>query len=287
MTDLTKAEFKKLIQNLEALPSISSSLNRIMKILDDPRSSAKNLTEALRLDQSITSKLLKVVNSVYFGFPRRIDALDQAVTILGYRSIRNLVMITTIFEEMDRQYRETCWDREAFWLHAVGCGAAAKVIAQKTETADGEEAFLAGLLHDIGKVFLDAFMHEEYQDVLQRAGVEGLLLHEAERKYLGAGHAEFGGWLADEWNLPLNLTAAINFHHEPARNRDHYTLVCLVHVGDILAQALEIGTGGQELLPAVDRQAWASLHLTPALLKQILPAIDQELTRAQIFMPGK
>jgi len=284
---MTKADFNKLIKNLETLPSISTSLSRIMKILDDPRSSAKNLTEALRLDQSITSKLLKMVNSVYFGFPRRIDALDQAVTILGYRSIRNLVMITTIFEEMDRQYRKTSLDREAFWLHAVGCGVASKMIAQKTETADSEEAFLAGLLHDIGKVFLDAFLHEEYQEVLGRAGNDGLLIHEAEKKYLGASHAEFGGWLADEWNLPLNLAAAINFHHDPTRNRDHYALVCLVHIGDILAQALEIGNGGQELLPAIDHQAWASLHLTPALLEQILPAVDQEFTRAQIFLPGK
>jgi len=261
------------------LPSIPSSVSRVMEVLDNPRSSSNDLADALAMDQSLTTRILKTVNSAFYGFPRRIETLSQAVTILGYRAVRELVTVTGLFQELDKQASEPGLNRPEFWRHAAGCGLAARVIAERTGTGRGQGIFLAGLLHDIGKVFLDAFLHDEYLEALELAGQKQTSLFEAEMRVLdGANHTDFGYWLAEEWNLPPSLTAAIAFHHDPTLSQDHYTLVCMVHVGNVLTRALEVGFGGDDLVPAVNRQAWSSLHLTPSLLESIVTDFDQRLS---------
>lgn len=273
--------FERLIERMEDLPSIPSSVALIIQTLDDLGSSARDLSQALGLDQSLTSSVLKTVNSAYYGFPRRIDTLDQAVTILGYRAIRDIVLVTSLFNELDRRSKKISLDRERFWRHAAGCGVAARAIAERTGTGFGENVYLAGLLHDIGKVFLDAFLHEEYTQVLAKARQENILLIEAETQTLGGvNHTDFGMWLADEWNLPLSFAATIAYHHSPTQSQDYFVLACLVHVADVMVRALEIGYGGDELIPAIDHQAWVSLHLTPGLLDQIILDIDEQLAEA-------
>lgn len=286
MSNKTKESFQQILGRMDGLPSIPSSLSRILEALDNPDSSASDLAAALKLDQSVAARVLKMVNSAYFGFPRSIDTIQQAVTILGFRSIRDLVVISSLFNVVDRNSGRTSLDREGFWRHAVACGVAAKSIAQRTGVSRGEEIFLAGLLHDIGKVLLDAYLHEEYHEVLETAKRENLMLFEAEKLVLGASHTDFGQWLANEWKLPYNLTAGVAYHHNPTACPDHYILACLVHVSDVLVQALEIGHSGERLIPAIDPQAWASLHLTETLLEQIIPEFEEELDTAQALLPG-
>ncbi|MEW5722997.1 MAG: HDOD domain-containing protein [Thermodesulfobacteriota bacterium] len=268
--------FRSLVARMKDLPSIPSSVARITRILENPESSAKDVSEALGSDQSLASKVLKVVNSAYYGFPRRVDTLEHAVTVLGFRPIQELVLVTSIFAEVARKGEPLALDRKRFWRHAVGTALASKVVARLTGIMKGETVFLAGLLHDIGKVFLDAYLHDEYLRVIELCQREELLILEAENRLLGVDHTAFGYWLAEEWNLPRNLTAVVVHHHHPPRDTDHYILACLVHLGDILARALEFGYGGDELIPAINRQAWASLNLDARLLEQALVEILEE-----------
>ena len=270
MVEAAGTSFRRLLERMDALPTIPSSVARINKVLDDPDSSSRDLAEAIGLDQALTAKLLGIVNSAYYGFPRRIENLEHAVTVLGFRAVRELVLVTALFAQINDRRRKKVLDREGLWRHAVGCGLAARTIAAETGTGRGESVFLAGLLHDIGKVVFDAFLPEEYALAADKARRDDLLLREAEEQVLGVDHTQFGHWLSDEWNLPENLTAAVLHHHRPAEAEAHFQLACLVHVGDILARSLEVGDGGDNLIPVVDRQAWSVLSLTPKLMDRIM-----------------
>ncbi|MBW2091943.1 MAG: HDOD domain-containing protein [Deltaproteobacteria bacterium] len=211
--------------------------------------------------------------------------LSKAVTILGYTSIQNIILATSIFDTFNKAPSGEALDRKKFWRHALGCGAAAQTIKIKLGLGNDEEAFLAGLLHDIGKVILDAFLHDEYARVVKLAHEKNLLLVEAEKEVLGATHADFGFWLAENWNLPYNLTAAIAHHHNPPEAKDHFIITSLVHVGDIVVRAFEVGNGGDDFIPAFDRQAWTALRLKPEFLEDIIPAFKEKFHQAQAFLP--
>ena len=270
MTEKGKNGFQKLIGTIKDLPTLPESVARVVKILDDPKSSSRELSEAIRLDQSLTTRLLKIVNSAYYGFPRQIDTIDKAVMVLGYRSIRELILLTSLFEEIrNKSSKNNTFSHKEFWNHTIGCAAAAKVISSKINIRYHENIFLAGLLHDIGKLILDVHLHDQYKEAREIALKKGLLLIEAEELVLGARHTDFGYWLAEEWNLPLSLTSAVTYHHDPTQAPDNFILACLVHIGDILARALEIGNGGDEVIPAINRQAFSALNLTPQIMESV------------------
>lgn len=277
--------FDGLMERMEDLPSLPSTVVAILAVLNNPESSANELSEALRHDQSLTSRVLRLVNSAYYGFPRKIDTLQKAVTILGYTSIQNIILVTKIFEAIRNGSKEHSLNRKRFWRHSLGCGVTAQIIGTKLGLKDGEEIFLAGLLHDIGKVILDAFLFKEYSRVIEVSRGKNILLFEAEEQILGATHEDLGYRLAEEWSLPLNLTAAIAHHHDPVQAGDQMLIASLVHIGDILVRALEIGHGGDDFIPPLNRKSWGTLRLTPKFLEDIIPEIETRLVRAQAFIP--
>lgn len=277
--------FDGLMERMEDLPSLPSTVVAILAVLNNPESSANELSEALRHDQSLTSRVLRLVNSAYYGFPRKIDTLQKAVTILGYNSIQNIILVTKIFEIIRNGSKEHSLNRKRFWRHSLGCAVTAQIIGTKLGLKDGEEIFLAGLLHDIGKVILDAFLYEEYSRVIEMSREKNILLFKAEEQILGATHADLGYWLAEKWSLPLNLTAAIAHHHDPVQAGDQMLIASLVHIGDILVRALEIGHGGDDFIPPLNRKSWGTLRLTPKFLEDIIPEIETRLVRARAFIP--
>lgn len=277
MKNINEPAYKSLISKIDDLPTIPASIAGVMAVLDNPDSTAVDLSNAISLDQSLTAAVLKTVNSPVFGFSRNIDSLDHAVALLGYRSIRDLILVTSIYDQATQGAAgKPVLDREGLWNHASACATLAGIIAEKTGKGDASAAFLAGLLHDVGKVFLDAYLHEEYQVVVANAHKNELLLFESEKQSFGATHADFGYWLAEEWNLPLNLSQAVIHHHDPSKAEDSYILVCIIHVADILARALEIGNAGDRQLPAMNRRAWSSLNMNSKKLENILIDFDRE-----------
>ncbi len=274
---MTEIGLAAILERLDDLPSISPSVSRIMSILDSPDSSTSDLTEAIRLDQSLTAKVLRMVNSVFFGFPRRIDTLDQAVTILGFRQIQEIVLVTTLFEKLEHRFGKQLLDTRKWWRHAIGCGLAAALVAKSLRLPDERGVFLAGLLHDVGKVILCAGFYEEYGRVLEISRQENLTASQAEDRVFGVNHTCFGRWLEEQWNLPPNLTAAVTHHHHPTDCRDHYLLVCLVHLGDIIAHSMELESPDETVMPAVDPQAWVALNMSKELLAVVVAEYARQM----------
>lgn len=231
-----RLSIEKSLRDLPALPGIVA---RVLKETENQEVSAHNIEKLLSSDQALASKVLRVVNSAYYGLSGQITSLSQAIMILGMPQVRNLVLsvsaISTMKPKTPRQH-ETL---KLFWLHAFGTAAATQLIAQqkRMKVNDTEALFLGGLLHDIGKLFLYSMFTQTYDQVIKYAQDKQIPVTEAENKLLGIDHSQIGAAMAAAWKLPQALNDLISKHEGPFELTDDPTIFA-VHVGDNLTQNL-------------------------------------------------
>lgn len=275
----------KHILGLEELPTIPLILYRILEEIEGPLSSAKSIGQAISYDQSSTAKVLKLANSAYYSLPRRVDSLSTAIVFLGLREIKALVMSVGVFDFFFQKKSEAVFSREHLWLHSIGTATAARLVARHTGYPNLEGAFLAGLLHDIGKVVLDNYLKKEYKRAIDSCPSQDVPLCQLESQALETNHAEIGGWLIDRWNFPPSLVDPVTYHHElPPPNSLHQELIAIVHLADILCQAEGIGFSGNNCLPPVNDTVWKTLKLSPQGMEALGGQLRQEKGRIEAFL---
>jgi len=281
---MKRDEVKRVVDKIVGLPTFPVILNKCSELLQDPFVSTSKMAKVISKDQSITSKLLRLVNSALYGFPHRISSVNQAILILGFNNIRTLILSFSVFDTLLKDNKSLGFDMGEFWKHSIGCGAAAKVIGSRMGIRQPEESFVAGLLHDIGKVVLSQFFLDDFISVLKIAQEKNILFIEAEEQVLGITHAEIGGYLANRWNLPDSLTKVIIFHHTPSLIKDNTNLVFTVHLADIICRGLGVGSPGDDLVPQIDVSIWDDSGLTMRMLEKLLPEVDEEIEKANSFL---
>lgn len=278
---------QSMIKKIKELPTLPQVVMQVIKAVDNPDASANEVSRIVSQDQSLMTKVLKLVNSPYYGMPRRIATLSQATVILGFNTIKNLSVTAAIFDQFGGGGQKTNgngFSRERFWQHSIACGIAAKVIVEHVRTQDPEEAFLAGLIHDIGKVVLDQFMHEEFIRTLELASSNKVSLVQAEYDVLGADHMQVGSWLAEKWNLPGHLIAAIKYHHFPHRAERHPGIAAIVHLADCLVRLEGYGSDGDPLPPEINDAAWLETGLQPDVIPELQKEIAVGYKSAEAFL---
>jgi putative nucleotidyltransferase with HDIG domain len=256
---IDRAVFQQTLEKkLADLPPMPAVVTRIIETINNPDTSAEELNRLISMDQGLSSKVLRIVNSAYYGFPKRISTLTHAVVILGYNTIRNLVLGVSAFGLLNQKSMPYGLNRMQFWEHSVATAAGAGMLARKClprQRSAPEEAFIGALLHDIGALFLDSYFPVQYAVAMAFAGREKRGSRDAENLVLGIDHMIVGRRIAEYWNFPPHLVAIIGGHHEPARQKDHFEIVSIVHAADWLAW--ECGyissehTHGHELAPEV------------------------------------
>jgi putative nucleotidyltransferase with HDIG domain len=203
-----------LLDGVVTLPTMPASLARITQLLNDPNSSLQDVGRAIATDPSISIKTLRLVNSVYYGLEQKVSTVEHAVALLGTKVIRNLVLSASAFNAMQEM-------SAGFVKHSVACGMAMRALAEhghlRAHFNSPDEAFVFGLLHDIGKVVLYGFLPEECAAVAAIATERGIAWYEAEREVIGTDHAELGARLAQNWKLSHAIAQAIAGHHDLSR----------------------------------------------------------------------
>jgi len=274
---------KRLVERIESLPTLPVVVGRLLQAANDPKTSASDIQRMLQYDQSLTMKVLRLANSSFYGSAGRIKTLSHAVVVLGFNTIRSIALSAGVFEAFgakgSREFR-----REEFWRHSIAVGVAARLIAQRLGAPDPEEAFVAGVVHDVGKVALDRFAHDEFVAAIRDAKTRGIPIREAEATVLGASHDEVGRWIGAKWNLPAEHVEAIHLHHAPARAEIEPRLVAAIHMGDVVARACRIGWAGDDLVPPVDVKALAVLGLDEAGLKEVIERLPAEFGHAEAYV---
>lgn len=232
-----------VLKKVNELPSLPIVTNKVITLIDDPEVSAPQVCEMICRDQVLTTKILKLVNSAYYGLPRKVSTLTDAVTILGLDTLRTLTISVSAFRTFSKGAGVKGLTSNQVWQHSIACAAAAKIIARKISFAQAEQAFLAGLLHDIGKMVLLNFLPEEYSLAIEKTNTDGINLVRAEMEVFGIDHAQLGKILVEKWNLPDILTEPIAGHHKPGQGGEHLLITRIVHLANAVAVSAGYGLG--------------------------------------------
>lgn len=266
------------------LPTISPVYTKIAGLSqegDGSDVSAAELEEIMRLDQAITAKVLRMANSAFFGFNRRITSVRHAAALMGFVAVRNIVFTVATFEALQDLKVARGFALTPFWTHCIACGTIASEIAQKLSARDHETAFVAGLLHDIGKVVMSSYFTHPFELALSRANRENLPMWEAESAMIHLTHTEVGKFLAEKWDLPDPLPGAIGYHHHLAAcSEEDRRIVCLVHIADCLCRELGIGSGGNEHVPLIEPEALNYLNIGRDQIEAWTSDIQGEVEKA-------
>ena len=267
---MDREDVRMAIRNIKNLPTLPVIVTRILEVADDSGSSANELAEIVSHDMSVSAKVLNLANSAFYGFSRRITTIPQAVVVLGFDTVRSLALSVSVFESLSTPSTKVSFDREAFWIHSIGCGSAARLIAKALEFRDTGTFFVAGLLHDLGKVILDTYFSDQYQEVVEDMIEEERSALDAETDILDIDHAEVGGWLAARWKFPEVLVAPIACHHNlMAAEEQHLKETVVVHLANILTKRTKIGLCYESEISAPSDMVQSVLKLSSSHVARI------------------
>ncbi len=253
---------RAIYARIHELPTLPAVIPRILALVDDPGTGVRELSEAIGHDPALASTVLKVANSAYYGFRQEVASLERAVALLGFNMVRSLAASIGVIRSLPPRAPGSAFSREGLWAHSVAVGTAARAMALHADGGDGETLFLAGLLHDVGKVVLDVFFPEEFGRALATAAGSGEPLHRVERAALGTDHGEVGGMLLARWNLPEAIRVPVAAHHAGgAPPGDSAAGVGILRAADAMARELGLGAAGNPAPPTPPEELLAAAGL--------------------------
>ena len=275
---------ERLLATVDDLPALPEVAMKVSRMAEDPSASAQAIGRVISTDQALTARVLRLANSAFYGVSRRISTVQEAIVILGLRTVKSLTMAASVYPVLGREARGYALGKGELWRHSISCAIFAQTLARQMKPSGPQvgfvtpdEAFVAGLLHDIGKMVLSLHLNERFDEVRDYALSEKVSFLDAERKILGFDHAQAGAALAEKWNLPASLTDTIACHHDPmSAQPGHIGLACAAHIADAHCVMMGIGIGGDGLLSPLHPEAMRAVGITDdgqAVIEKFLNAL--------------
>jgi len=281
-----RAGLTQVLADPKQLPTVPLVYEKLSHLVEDPNASVNQVSDVVAGDPASASRLLQVVNSPFYGMRKKVDTVTFAVKLLGFQTVKDLVLAITAEGMFKAPAGVDPKAVEQLWYHSIAAGVAAKVIGKRLRAPDQEQYFVAGLLHDIGKMILLRSAPDAFQATLDVAAQEDVLFLDAEAVVCGINHAAIGAMLAEKWGFPPSLTEAVSMHHRPDQAKTHPQLAAAVHVADIISRSLDIGSGGDALVPALNPAAAQILSLDATKVKDIMDEVEQEYPDVEANLTG-
>ena len=284
----TDLEIADLIKDIGGLVSLPDMYLRINQLVDDPDSSSADIAKAVSQDPSFTVRLLRVANSSLYGFSSTIDSVPRAVSIIGTNQIRNLALSMSVARSFAGLPNDLV-SMDNFWHHSLLCALAARHLAKVAKRCDPDALFTAGLLHDIGELVIFNRLPEQAREALEMVldSQDEIMVHEAERQSMGFSHAEVGGELARQWQLPPMLEECIEFHHDIAKAKRFPREVALIHLANVLALMAEIDSIDPTDVEPITPDAWQITGLEESIIPTIVADIRSEISEIEQLFSGQ
>lgn len=275
-TNTTPDRIKRITESIIGLPTLPTVVAKMIELVDNPRTSASSLARLISSDQALTARILKLANSAYYGFSREISTVNMAIVILGFNTVKDMGLSLSVFDVFKSKKPNSAFDLTRFWEHSIACGIASRMLARSYCSRYTGEAFVAGLLHDIGKVILNQYFQDEFIAMIE-SQKKGATLEEAETGVIGTHHTAIGSWLAEKWNLPRIISRNLMYHHEPWIPSKDNLFIAFVNLADHLCHLCGFGHSGRLQPPAFDERLWEIFRSENILLEEgDVPALQTE-----------
>ncbi|HAV61185.1 MAG TPA: histidine kinase [Verrucomicrobiales bacterium] len=246
---LTEQQIQVRLRQCSRLPSLSSIHSALRELLTAEQRYTTQISEIIRRDPSLTARLLRLVNSVYYGLSSPVNSIEEAVFYLGVRQIRQLAMVTPVIEDFQRLAGNTAFPWRGFWQHCIGVAILTREVISAVEVPADESDYVAGLIHDVGKIIMAAACPEHFAEVRRRASQETTDLLQIEKEVLGIDHAELGARYLEGHNLPEVMIETARFHAHPERSSHHARIVGAVQIANLMIRYAQIGESGNPHTP--------------------------------------
>ena len=274
---------QRLFRRISEVSSLPTVAIRIMEVANHHASDAEDLFQAVQFDAALAMRIMRTVNSSYYALANKVADLKLAITLLGFKEIRNLALTAYVAQLFKKGTGHGPYTREGLWNHLIGVGVIARLIAETCRKVPPREAYLAGLLHDLGLILIDQYLHKPFCEVLDGLA-EDVPVCDVESEILGFNHAELGHYVAAQWHLPEHLTSAICYHHVPEQYEGpHRDMVYVVALANFFANAkgrTSLGVRNAQIPPA---EVFTRLGLHKPEVTRIWEQLDAALESANIM----
>jgi len=282
---------RKKLEKIENISTVSTAVSSILKSLEDPNISVREAAQLLSQDHAITARVLQIVNSPLYGFPKEIYTIERAFIILGFQAVKNIVIsMLTITQISEQRTPRSKANRKAFWVHSLACGVMAKIISKFLGIGNPEELFVCGLVHDIGKVIIEEYFQEDYSEISIRITKDNKTSWEIEKDVIGCEHGEIGGFIAEKWNLPTAICESIAKHHYPEQQTNCSEEVAIIHIADALTYRENLKNPVSKHKGGISKTSFKTLGIPGRNLKGFIECEDftkqfrKELEKSEIFL---
>lgn len=284
---LDEAQIEARLKNCARLPSLGSINSALRELLSADQSYIAQISEVIRRDPSLTARLLRLVNSVYFGLSSPVNSIEEAIFYLGVRQIRQLAMLTPVIEDFQKLAGNTPFPWREFWRHCIGVAIMTREVISVVRVPNDEADYVAGLVHDVGKIAMAAAFTEHFVEVRRRLEEQPASLTEVELDVLGMDHCELGARYLQHHNLPEAMIETARYHHQPERASHHVPIVAAVSIADMLVRYAKLGVSGNVVEVPADswRHSPAWTLLFPNLNEQEHSLAEASLKRSLGRLP--
>jgi putative nucleotidyltransferase with HDIG domain len=252
---------------------------KLHEAMQDPDSSFEDFSNIISADPSLAVRLLRIANSPFYGLGSKVETISHALGVVGIDQLKELALTTILVNQFEGIDKDLV-NMQSFWMHSIGCGLAARAIAKNLGERQVESYYTASMLHDIGSLIIYKEIPDKAREILTRCKSEGLSLSIVEEEVLGFTHTEVGAVIFTQWGLPESLVEAVRYHHRPSEAKEFPLFPAIVHLADVIAYEMKLGTGGEPTIPVLDPAAIKRTALTRAFLTDIQDYVRDEVDEA-------
>lgn len=285
LSDFQATTLERLVDETRTIYSLPMFYERLNEAINHPRSSIDDISRIITEDQGLTARLLRLANSPMFGCYARVETITKAATIIGTQQLRDLALAASVMGVF-KGISEELLNMTSFWRHCIACGIIARSLAVCRRESNVERLFVAGMLHDVGQVVLATARPEVSREFLEAQRDTGRLYLELERERLGFDHAELGGALLKKWKIPASISEPVACHHNPGSAEQFQLETALIHLADIICQAMELGQGAECGVPPLDERAWERLGLSTQMLGTVMKQSEAQIAETFAILTG-
>ncbi len=267
---MSKITLARLLFKVKEMPPLPQSIAQILELTKSTKSSAHDLTKVCEHDPKLTVNMLKLANSSFYGFTRKISTISHAIVCLGLDTVKSIALTSSTQEMLNNEVPAYALEKGMLWQHSIACSTCARIIAKRIGFKESEEAYIAGLLLDIGKIILSNFAEDEFIRIVEKTKRDKISFDKAEQEVLGFDHPQIGARIIEKWNLPPILVEAVQYHHRPEKAETHKKLTYIVHLADAISCMLGIGLGCDGLMYVLEENTLDILGLSKDDVESIM-----------------